>query len=168
MRALVLILFTVIILPALAQDFKESTLKTEIEEVTVFLQGAQVTRTGKAAIKSGKSVLVIKSLSPHIDEKSIQVKATGQFTVLSVKHRLNYLNELAKDAKADSLANEIKTIENRMKELRNQIYILDEGISVLDMNKGLGGENVAVGLTALKQAIDFYRRELTAIKQEQL
>ncbi|MEQ8812441.1 MAG: DUF4140 domain-containing protein, partial [Imperialibacter sp.] len=61
-----------------AQPLKETELKTTIGEVTVFLQGAQITRTGKVDIANGKSALVLKGLSPHIDEKSIQVKGVSE------------------------------------------------------------------------------------------
>jgi len=77
---------------AFGQNFKEKELKTEIKEVTVFLNGAQIFETGTTTIPSGKTTLRIKNLSPFLDDKSIQVKAEGDFTILSVNHKLNYLN----------------------------------------------------------------------------
>ncbi len=82
--------FTLLVLilahQAFSQTFIERELKTSIDEVTIYLQGGLISRTGEFEVPPGKSVLKLKSLSPHIDEKSIQVKASGDFTILSVNH----------------------------------------------------------------------------------
>src|SRR5690606_3304930 len=86
-----------------SQTFPEYELKTSIDKVTIYLQGGLVSRTGKAEVQQGKSILMVKSLSPYIDDKSVQVMAKGDFTILSVNHNLNYLDRLKRDAKIDSL-----------------------------------------------------------------
>ncbi len=151
-----------------SQSFKERELKTKIDEVTIYVQGGLVTRTGKLEIPQGKSILHIKSLSPHIDDKSIQVKATGDFTILSVNHKLNYLNTLKKDEKIDSLEKEIESLEFQISTTESRLQILSEKQSLLDENKNLGGETSGASLTQIKQAIDFYDRELTSIKTEEI
>ena len=83
------------------QDFQEKELSAEISNVTVFLQGAQVTRSGKLQLPAGKSIVLLKALTPHLDKKSIKVKASGDFTVLGINHKLDYLNKREKNAKID-------------------------------------------------------------------
>jgi len=165
-------LFTLIALlatfQASSQSFQESELKTSIRAVTVFLQGAQITRTGKSEVKEGKSILIVKSLSPHIDQKSIQVKATGDFTILSVNHKFDYLNEQIKDKRIDSLKNLIESFELEISSNEYRLVVLKEKLSLLDANKNLGGENFGASLAQLKQAIEFYDKELSAIKKEEL
>ena len=58
--------------------------KSEIREVTVFLAGAQVTRTASVNIEEGTQILVFGGLPQNLKEESIQVKGTGNFTILSV------------------------------------------------------------------------------------
>ena len=94
MRLIFTILTLLLANQAISQTFKEKELKTEINEVTVFLNGAQIFESGNTSIPTGKTILKIKNLSPYLDEKSIQVKADGDFTILSVNHKFNYLNEL--------------------------------------------------------------------------
>lgn len=163
--ALILLLFAN---QAFSQIFKETTLQTSIDEVTVFLQGAQITRTGTISIAPGKSTVIIKALSPHLDDKSIQVKAEGAFTILSVNHKFNYLNEIQKSSKIDSLESLVKTIESNISNHGSRLEILLEKQSLLNANKNLGGENSVVTLIQLKQAIEFYDQELSAIKSEEL
>jgi hypothetical protein len=72
---------------------------SKVEKVTVFLNGAQVTRTATASVVPGTSTLVFENLSPNLDPASMQVRATGDFTILSVKHELNYLGDIAENQK---------------------------------------------------------------------
>ncbi|MFT4742027.1 MAG: hypothetical protein ACI9L9_002824, partial [Marivirga sp.] len=153
---------------AYSQDFSEQNLETAITEVTVYLQGGLVSRTGESEIPQGKSILSIKSLSPHIDEKSIQVKAKGEFTILSVNHRLNYLSKLKKDLRIDSLSQEIASLEFGISTNESRLQILLEKQSLLNENKYLGSEAASASLTQIKQAIEFYDKELTSIKTEEI
>ena len=58
---------------AFAQYKRETELKTSISDVTVFLNGAQLTRTGNVSIKPGQTVIIAKGLSPFVNERSIQI-----------------------------------------------------------------------------------------------
>jgi uncharacterized protein (TIGR02231 family) len=50
----------------------------------------------------------------------------------------------------------------------SRLEILGEKISLLNVNKNLGGSQTATSTAALKQALDFYDAELTTIKKEEL
>ncbi|MCF6360096.1 MAG: mucoidy inhibitor MuiA family protein [Cyclobacteriaceae bacterium] len=163
-----ILFFLLIAQQSFGQIFKEVELKSSIKEVTVFLQGAQIARTGKVSILAGKSSLVIKGLSPHVDEKSIQVKGIGNFTILSVNHRLNYLSETKRSAKVDSLFALINKIDNKVARKKARLEVLNVKLSLLNANKSLGGQSSGVSLTQLKQAIDLYDKELMNIKTEEL
>ncbi|AWW29144.1 hypothetical protein DN752_02730 [Echinicola strongylocentroti] len=151
-----------------SQSFTERELKTKIDQVTIYVKGGLISRSGDLDIPPGKSMVLIKSLSPHIDDKSVQVKATGDFTILSVNHKLNYLNSLKKDEKIDSLKKEIESIEHEVSTAESRLQILSEKQSLLDKNKNLGGETSGASLTQIKQAIEFYDRELTSIKTDEI
>lgn len=151
-----------------AQTITENELKTTIKNVTVFIQGAQITRTGKVNIPLGKSILSVKSLSPHLDAKSIIVKADGDFTVLSVNHKFNYLNQLDADHQLEQLNSVIKSLQNQIDNNQVRLAILSEKQSVLSANKMLGSESSGIDLSELKQTIEFFDKELTTIKAEEI
>ncbi len=163
-----ILFFLLIAQQSFGQNFKEVELKSAIKDVTVFLQGAQISRTGKVSIIAGKSSLVLKGLSPHVDEKSIQVKGIGNFTILSVNHRLNYLSETKRSVKVDSLFTLINKIDDKVAVKKARLEVLKIKLSLLNANKSLGGQNSGVSLTQLKQAIDLYDKELMNIKTEEL
>ncbi len=153
---------------AFSQDFKEKEIKTTIKEVTVFLKGAQIFETGTASIPAGKTILRITNLSPHMDEKSIQVKSKGDFTILSVNHKYNYLSELKKDDKIDSIRRALNEIDGVFSIQRARLEVLKEKQSLLNENKNLKGQNSGTSLAQLKQAIEFYDVEISRIKDEEI
>ena len=150
----------------IAQSDKE--LDTEIQEVTVFLKGAQIYRTGELNIPSGKTKVIIENLSPYLDEKSVQVKAEGDFTILSVNHQFNYLHELKKNETIDSLQMAIASLKNDIAREEGKLIVLKEKLSLLDENKKLGGYDTGATLAELKAAIEFYEKEITTIKNEEV
>lgn len=168
MKSLYTILLVLIATRAFSQTFKEKELNTEIKEVTVFLKGAQIFEFGSVAIPAGNTILKVNGLSSFIDEKSIQVKATGDFTILSVNHQLNHLNALKKTKKADSLSHLIENIDLSILHENARLDVLKEKQSILNENKNLGGQSSGATLVQLKQAMDFYETEVSKIKSEEI
>src|SRR5699024_7047652 len=117
---------------------------------------------------AGKTILKVKNLSPFLEEKSIQVRSEGSFTILSVNHKLNYLHELEKDETIDSLHKIIESIESNISINDDRLNVLKEKRDLLDENKKLGSPNSGITLVQLKQAIEFYEEEMSKIEQEQL
>lgn len=162
----ILLPFLLMAMGIYGQELPEKNLQSSISEVTVFLEGAQISRTSKTQIPKGTTLLKLTSLSPFIDEKSVQVKAKGEFTILSVKHTLNYLDNRQKSQSTDSLQSEIEYLNLEIERKKGRLEVLKEKESLLDKNKNLNGENSSASLAQLKQAIEFYDNELTEIKNE--
>ena len=155
-------------LQGFAQDLKEVTLTNQIKEVTLFLSGAQVFETATGTLPAGETVLLVKGLSPFLDEKSIQVKGQGNFTIQAVNKRLDFLHEKEEGEKAKALEKEIAEIEKRQSNLRNRIQVLGTKMSVLSANKSIGSSQAGTSMTALKATLDFFDAEHTKIANEEL
>jgi hypothetical protein len=162
------LLLALLALQGFAQDFKEVTLTSQIKEVTLFLSGAQVFETASGTLPAGESVLLVKGLSPYLDEKSIQVKGQGNFTIQAVNKRLDFLHEKEEGEKAKTLEKEIAEIEKRQSNLRNRIQVLGTKMSVLSANKSIGSSQAGTSMTALKATLDFFDAEHTKIANEEL
>ncbi len=160
-----LLLFTFLVK---AQETKESLFKPEIKSVTVFLSGAQIFETAQGNFPAGESVIVIKGLSPYLDEKSIQVKAKGNFVIQAVNRRLDYISAKKTDEEVKKLESEIDAILRNQSRENSRLEVLNEKISLLGANKNLGGSQSTTSTASLKQALEFYDTELTAIKKEEL
>ncbi|MEB2774860.1 mucoidy inhibitor MuiA family protein [Algoriphagus sp. D3-2-R+10] len=151
-----------------SQEIKESTFKSEIQEVTVFLSGAQIFETSSGQISAGESFVLVKGLSPYLDEKSIQVKGMGDFTIQAVNKRMDYLSAQKVGEKVQVLQDSILAIQRNQSKEFARLEVLKEKASLLNANKNIGGTQNGSSLTELKQAMDFYDTELMKIKAEEL
>ncbi|MFD2034538.1 DUF4139 domain-containing protein [Belliella marina] len=145
----------------------EKVIKSEIKEVTVFQNGAQINEKSSLNIGAGETVLMIKGKSPYIDGKSIQVKGFGDFTILSVNVQSNYLEEKVSNS-LDSLQSILDEERTTLEKLDAQAEVLKEKMTLLNTNKNLGGQNNGLSMVQLKQALDFYEKEITGIKDAEI
>lgn len=146
----------------------ERTMKTEINEVTVFIEGAQITRKKTIDLKQGETILKFTNLSPFIKAKSIQVKAKGNATVLSVNHQQNYIDKLDKSKELASLENSLKSINEKIKIEKTLQEINNDEISFLKENRNIGGKNQELSLNNLKSTSSFYSSKLTELKLDNI
>lgn len=168
MKKLVGITIFIIYFSALSYGQSAQNVETKIKQVTVYLQGAQIQRDQKVSFPSGKSIVKFTSLSPYIDEKSIQVKAAGNFTILSVNRHLNYLNENKKEEKEHGWNVKIKELQEEVKKQEAQLSVLNEEILFLKQNMNIKGSNSTLTVGQLQEAAKFYRQRMSDIKQEEL
>ena len=159
------ILFVFITIAANADDGQK--IASKVQKVIVFLNGAQVTRTASVNIAAGTSTLVFENLSPGIDVQSIQVHADGEFTILSVKHELNFLNEQVKQKHLEDLKDAEKALKDKITMQNNFLSIYQEEENMLTKNQVITGQNASLDVAKLKQALDFQTEELTELKKKE-
>ena len=87
---------------------------SKIKEVTVFLRGAQVIRTGTIQLSAGTNEIMFYDLPDNLSPESIQVSGKGNFTILSVVHQINYL-------KAQEKSQEVLDLEKKLKDLEQKV-----------------------------------------------
>jgi hypothetical protein len=169
MKKLLLSVLTLLMsLQMFAQDLKETSLASQIKDVTLFLSGAQVFENASGQIPAGESVILLKGLSPYLDEKSIQVKGQGNFTIQAVNKRLDFLSEKEVGEKVKTLESQIEVIRKSQTLLQNRLQVLATKASVLAANKDLGGSQSGPTMAELRAALDFFDAELTKITNEEL
>lgn len=151
-----------------AQDFEEKEVKTDVNEVTVFIEGAQVTRKKAVELPQGKTVVKFVNLSPFIDAKSVQVKANGELTVLSVNHQQNFINKLDKPKELIDLEAKLKSIDEKINLENTFLSIVGEQLVFLQQNRDIGGKNQETSITNLKETMSFYSTQLSALKLKEI
>ncbi|WP_158993042.1 DUF4139 domain-containing protein [Mucilaginibacter sp. L196] len=149
-----------------ADDGQKVTSK--VQKVIVFLNGAQVTRNASVNISPGTSTLVFGGISSGIDAQSIQVHAGGDFTILSVKNELNYLNADNKEKDIAALQVQQKLLKDKLQLQNNLLSISQQEEQMLFKNQMVVGQNSTFDVLKLKQALDFQTERLTEIKKRQL
>ncbi|MES2266543.1 MAG: DUF4139 domain-containing protein [Bacteroidota bacterium] len=140
---------------------------SKVQKVTLFLNGAQVTRTSPVNIAAGTSTLVFEDISPNIDVQSIQVRAAGDFTILSVKHEMNYLSLQQKQKQVEQLQAQQKMLRDKLSLLSSSLVINQEEYNMLVKNQTITGQNASLDVLKLKQALDFQTARLTDNKKKE-
>lgn len=152
------------IINATAQDGQKITSK--VQKVVVFLTGGQVTRSASASIKPGTSTLVFGDISPDIDVQSLQVHGSGDFTILSVKQELNFLNAQTKQKRIDDLRDQQKQLSDKIEIKNGLLTVYRQEEKMMLKNQVVTGQNNNLDLVKLRQALDFQTAELTELKKK--
>lgn len=152
----------------LAQQVKRITIEIKMEQVTVFTKGAQVKRTGKQMISTGKQEIVFTGISTDIEKQSVQVKADGKLIILSVRVQRDYLKE-------QEVREEIKQLQEKFTALNDKVNITGKTLDVfkqeevmLIKNQQIAGSTVTLKPEELRQSLDFQRQRLTEVLKQQL
>ncbi len=157
----------------------ETRIKSNIDNVTVFLSGAQIYRSGSFNIPAGNSVVVMENVTRYIDPKTLQAKGTGEFTIMDVKFETHYPQP---DQTTQTDPNIIPPeIRRKMKTLEDSIqtwnYKLEDTRAMKDlivaektmlmnngMIKGIGKVNDSLEL--FKAAMQYFRDRMLYINTE--
>ena len=138
MKQITLLLFSLICSDIFSQEVTEREIKTDVNDVTVFIEGAQITRKKTVDLTQGVSILKFVGLSPFIDAKSIQVKANGNVTVLSVNHQQDFLELKEKPKELTDLESKLEQIESNIKLEKTYLEIILEELAFLKDNRDIG------------------------------
>lgn len=160
-------ILTVALLVIATTGFSQSSerkITSQVKEVTVFLQGAQVTRTSTVELKPGQSTLVLTGTSPHVHENSIQAEANMSAKILGVSFRVNYLQDLKTPETTTALTKERERLSDQIVTENASLAIFIEEENMLKANKIIGGQN-GLNVNDLKTAVDYYRQRLIDIQE---
>jgi hypothetical protein len=138
---------------------------SKIEKVTIFLNGAQVERTARQTLKTGKYNIVFSGISPKIDKQSIQLKAEGKLTVLSVTHQVNYLKEQEVQEDIRQLESQKEQWLEKVAMERNMKNVYAQEEKMILANQSIKGD-ATLKAAELKEAADFQRQRLTELYQK--
>lgn len=138
------------------------------EQVTLFLSGAQVTRSAQVALSSGTTEITFTKLSQFIDPNTVRVSGEGDFTIVSVNSRTNYLEPSQKTRNDDVLNSRIKILDQQIEDIVSKESVLEKEKSFLLANQQIGGSEKGLTAVELKATADFFRVRYTEIVETAL
>lgn len=137
-----------------------------IKEVTVYLNGAQITRTSNFLLKEGTTELKFTGLSSKIDKNSIQISGLQSVSILAMDYGINYLDKFMVTPEATELQNEAKLLSEKIQLLKNRISGLQEEELLINRNRQVSASTESLDLETLKQISTYYRKRITEIRDE--
>ena len=177
MKHIFILLFSFFYLNLFAGS-EEKVVKSTIKKVTVYQQGAQITRKCNYSVSKGTSVIVIEGISPNIDPKSLQVKTSGEAVLLDSKYNIFYpqpepnptpTNTIpAKILKEINLLQDsIADVQFKKSDITLQIEVLQSEKAIIANNGTIKGEGkVNDSIPLLQSALEFYHTKMNQINKE--
>jgi hypothetical protein len=146
-----------------AQKEKEVPLTSDLKKVTVFFLGAQVEHQANAQLKKGKQEVVFTKLTDFLDPNTVQVKANGDLTILSVRTRKNFEDIRISNDKIEALNAQRLVLEKKEIALRDEYEILELDKELLMRNRDLKGQDKGISMIELKEAYAFMHQKMNEI-----
>jgi uncharacterized protein (TIGR02231 family) len=150
------------------QTVKEQLADSKIEKVTVFLSGAQVMRSAKVSVSSGKTEIRFNRITPDLDVNSIQVKSEGDVAIQSVTHEKDFLGAKPSIAEITKLENQRETIQDKIALDKSLLTVYKREEEMLIKNQLIVGQNTGLKAMDLKESVDFQRLRMTEVLAKQL
>jgi uncharacterized protein (TIGR02231 family) len=168
------ILFSLMVMFTITYAGEETKLQTTPDKITVYTNGAEISRTAEFSYSQKRQTIVFDSLSPHLQDNSIQVKGHGDFIILDVKYRTQQPSPLnaGTDQIPPRIKKEIKRLEDSIRlkgytvtDYQNQLDVLKTEKNLL-LNNSLISENGGDTIPELRETLIFFREKLNNINKE--
>ena len=141
----------------------EKEIKAPIKHITVYPDRAQLSHETTVEIPAGNTILKFVGLSPYIDARSIQAKGFGNFTILSVNHQNNYLENLEDSPEFKNIRNQIEALQLKVEDEKAAISVLKEKEAFLVANRAILVKETSFTLDQLRSVMDLYTNNMDQV-----
>ena len=160
-----LILLTILLFAAWT-SLAQTSLPTNLKGVTIFSNGAQVTREKNVALNAGEQTVSFTGLSPYLDRNSLQVKAKGSVTVLGVSQRYIRPDSTMLSERLKAASRDIDVASRRLSELQAQRAVLKSQLQMVEANCNIGSRTAVTPLNDIKLLNKYYYEEMMDINKK--
>lgn len=145
---------------------QQKEVASDINSVTVFYQGAQISRTSaEVTLPAQQTVLVLKGLEQSLQENSLRVGIKGQARILNVVKSMDFLEEKTSSAKIEALQLQLKGNNEEIENFRMKIKVYEQERNLLMTNMNLGGANTGVTVDQIREGATYYRARLLEVER---
>ncbi len=105
--------------------------RATLQDVTVFLRGAQLLSTATVDLPAGNTDVVFSNVAGNINEQSLAVEADGGVIVLSSSMRNDFLGDEALSPQAAELKQQLEKLRFDKAHINNQIEVVKAQVAVM-------------------------------------
>lgn len=166
-KYLIFILLSTLTLSQLfSQSEKVYNLKTDINSLTVYLDGIEETRVKNINLVKGRNKLIFEGLSAKLNASSIRVSASNDVSILAISSKIDYLTNEQEEEKITKIKDSLKVIEKKITAIddENKAFITEK--EMILQNQSLAGQNNGVSVLELQKAADFFRLRMNEINSK--
>lgn len=149
-----------------SQSINEQRVKTDIDNITVFLNGAEIDRNININLLEGQNRIIFYGLSPNIDQSSIRVYSDTDIAILAMSSKKTYINAEKDNPQVRKIKDSIELLQDKIIELKNLKDAFNTEKEMLLKNQQFVSNEKTITLTQLEQAAGFYRKRINEINNE--
>ncbi len=162
----VMLILSVNLLSVSLFSLENINIKANLEEVKVYLQGAEMLHKAKVNLEKGTSDIIISGISESIDQMSVQAGFESQdVNILSITSKRNYLDNKAIESKIQKLKDSLEILENKTGEINIEVESLSEELNLILSNNKMSGKDRAITTKELKEMADYYADRIPKLKK---
>lgn len=135
-----------------------------IEKVTVFLNGAQVTREAEVELLKGDNTIVFEDLTSGLDPNSIQVVGNPSYLITGVKYQQQFLDQQTPSKPIQAKKDSLKEIEFKIETNRAMHSVYNEELELLKANRNIKGNDTALLVEDIEEMAEFWRDRVKEIQ----
>lgn len=146
----------------------QKTIESKITDVTVFLAGAQVSHVADVQLKAGENQFRLNNLTLNLDPNSVQVEGNANFTILSVRHQVNYETNSSSNPRIKALQDSLGDLNFKQREIQALKNVLAQERALLEANRSLKGADAVLMTEDLEEMVNFYRDRFKSLEYKNL
>ncbi len=148
------ILITGIVAWSTAHLYAQTPQKLNIDEATVFLNGAELSSSAKINLVKGENEILFTNVAGDVNSQSLTVNATNGVVVEATTFQNNYLAAETFSPRAKDIKDSIELITENKGIITNKIAVLNEQVAILQGNRKVSGENTGLSVAELTKMLD--------------
>lgn len=160
----VLFTFTAVSLPN-STNAQPKPVKSAITHATVYMTGAQITRTADVELSSGVNEVYLTNLSSSLRERSVTLSSDKAITLRSVQKQEAEQTNLVK---IDSLQEKLTQLKTRISHKQSEQQVLSYEVDILMDNNKMFNNDYPSSIEELDKAMDYFHNKLSEIKTKQV
>ncbi len=131
-----------------------------LNDVTVFIRGAELFNSSKVTLPAGESEMVFTNIASGLNEQSLMLDADNGVVVQSSSVKRDFLTENV-SAEAEQLTRQIESEAREQSKLNVQREVIQAQLAVLESNRALGSKKEGASVEQVNQMLELVSRRMS-------
>ncbi|WP_159567663.1 DUF4139 domain-containing protein [Budvicia diplopodorum] len=132
----------------------------KLNDVTVFIRGAELFNSGKVSLPAGESEVIFTNIASGLNAQSLMLDANNGVVVQSSSVRRDFLTENL-SPEVERLTKQIEAEVREQSKLNVQREVIQAQLSVLESNKSLGNEKQGTSVEQINQMLELVNKRMS-------
>ncbi|WMT12736.1 DUF4139 domain-containing protein [Serratia fonticola] len=133
-----------------------------LNDVTVFIRGAELFNSSKVTLPAGESEVVFTNIASGLNEQSLMLDADNGVVVQSFSIKRDFLTEHV-SPEVEQLTKQIDDEVREQSKLNVQREVIQAQLAVLESNRALGSEKEGASVEQVNQMLELVSRRMSEV-----